>query len=164
MVETGDLGPLGKIIGVKVDVDTDEGMKHGVPVLLDLFHKYGIKASFFVPMGKDHTGRTVKRVFTRKGFLKKAGRVGVISTYGIRTLMYGLLLPGPVIGKRNSALFRRIMAEGHETGIHGLDHVYWHDRIKEMDARRTERSLTRPSPPTGILREFLPSPSRLRDG
>ncbi|MEI6152644.1 MAG: hypothetical protein WCQ90_00990, partial [Deltaproteobacteria bacterium] len=71
---------LSKVIGIKVDVDTSEGMKHGVPVLLTLFKKYNIHASFFVPMGKDHTGWTAKRVFTRKGFLKKAGRVGVVST------------------------------------------------------------------------------------
>ena len=130
-----------KVIGIKVDVDTDRGMREGVPVLLRLFRKYGIKASFFVPMGKDHTGRTAKRVFTRKGFLKKAGRVGVVDTYGIRTLMYGLLLPGPEIARRNAPLLREVVDEGHEAGIHGLDHVYWHDRIKHLTRERTEQEL-----------------------
>ncbi len=132
-----------KVIGVKVDVDTDQGMKKGVPVLLALFKKYGVRASFFVPMGKDHTGRTVKRVFTRKGFLKKAGRVGVLSTYGIKTLMYGLILPGPEIGPKNRSILERITAEGHEAGIHGLDHVYWHDHIKHLGRERTEKELDR---------------------
>ena len=130
-----------KTIGVKVDVDTDVGMKNGVPVLLDLFRKYGIHASFFVPMGKDHTGRTAKRVFTRKGFLKKAGRVGVLSTYGVKTLMYGLVLPGPEIARRNAPILRRITDEGHEAGIHGLDHVYWHDHIKALGKERTRKIL-----------------------
>ena len=130
-----------RTIGVKVDVDTDVGMKKGVPVLLDLFRKYGIHASFFVPMGKDHTGRTAKRVFTRKGFLKKAGRVGVLSTYGVKTLMYGLVLPGPEIARRNSHILRRITDEGHEAGIHGLDHVYWHDHIKVLGRERTRKIL-----------------------
>jgi len=142
--EAGE-GVLSKVIGIKVDVDTSEGMKHGVPVLLALFKKYNIQASFFVPMGKDHTGWTVKRVFTRKGFLKKAGRVGVVSTYGIRTLLYGLLLPGPEIAKKNVALLRRITEEGHELGIHGYDHVYWHDHIKHLGRERTE----------GILRKSV---------
>ena len=88
-------------------MDTHEGMKRGVPALLALFQKYDINASFFVPMGKDHTGWTAKRVFTRKGFLKKAGRVGVVSTYGVKTLMYGLLLPGPQIAKKNVGLSGR---------------------------------------------------------
>ncbi len=129
-----------KTIGIKVDVDTFRGMREGVPVLLDLFARHHIRASFFVPMGKDHTGRTVKRVF-RKGFLQKAGRVGVLDTYGFKTLMLGLLLPGPEIAAKNSALLMRTKAEGHEVGIHGLDHVYWHDRIKHLSPERTEREL-----------------------
>jgi peptidoglycan/xylan/chitin deacetylase (PgdA/CDA1 family) len=132
-------------------------MKHGVPALLSLFKKYDIRASFFVPMGKDHTGRTAKRVFTRKGFLKKAGRVGVIDTYGIKTLMYGLLLPGPEIGRRNVSLLRRIVEEGHEAGIHGLDHVYWHDYIKGLGKERTEKELGRAF---AVYREALGAPPR----
>lgn len=132
---------MDKVIGLKVDVDTFDGMRHGVPALLQLLKKYNIHASFFVPMGKDHTGRTVKRVFTKKGFLKKAGRVGVISTYGVKTLMYGLLLPGPEIAKKNSHILKAIVDNGHEAGIHGLDHVYWHDHIKNLDRGRTEEIL-----------------------
>ncbi len=132
---------LDKIIGLKVDVDTFDGMRNGVPVLMSLFKKYNIHASFFVPMGKDHTGRTVKRVFRKKGFLKKAGRVGVLGTYGLRTLMYGILLPGPEIALRNANLLKNIEEEGHEVGIHGLDHVYWHDSIKGLNKERTTRIL-----------------------
>jgi peptidoglycan/xylan/chitin deacetylase (PgdA/CDA1 family) len=130
-----------KTIGIAVHVDTYEGMKNGVPALLALFEKYGVHASFFVPMGKDHTGWTIKRVFTRKGFLKKAGRIGVVSTYGVKTLMHGLLLPGPEIAKKNQELLRRIVDEGHELGIHGYDHVYWHDHIKGFDRKRTEKEI-----------------------
>lgn len=132
-----------KIIGLKVDVDTFEGMKNGVPALLDLLRQFNIKASFFVPMGKDHTGRTVKRVFTRKGFLKKANRVGVLQTYGIRTLMHGLLLPGPEIAKKNRSTLNEIVAQGHEVGIHGHDHVDWHDHVKEWDMTKTSAVLNR---------------------
>jgi len=136
-VEPGE-DALNKTIGIKVDVDTSKGMKHGVPVLLALFKRHNIKASFFVPMGKDHTGRTVKRVFTRRGFLKKAGRVGVISTYGIKTLLYGIVLPGPEIARENKTIMQDITKEGHELGIHGYDHVYWHDHIKHISAQKTE--------------------------
>jgi undecaprenyl phosphate-alpha-L-ara4FN deformylase len=132
---------LEKTIGIKVDVDTYAGMKNGVPVLLALFKKYNINASFYVPMGKDHTGWTAKRVFTRKGFLKKAGRVGVISTYGIKTLLYGLLLPGPEIARKNIYLLHKIIEEGHELGIHGHDHVYWHDHVKYFTKERTFEEL-----------------------
>ena len=131
-----------RIIGLKVDVDTCEGMKRGVPKLAALFKKHGVRASFFVPMGKDHTGWTAKRVFTRRGFMSKAGRVGVVSTYGVKTLMYGLLLPGPNIALKNAPLLRSLAEEGHEVGIHGLDHVYWHDHIKGMSGDNTRNILT----------------------
>jgi len=130
-----------RVVGLKVDVDTHEGMKRGVPVLLSLCRQYRVQASFFVPMGKDHTGWTAKRVFTRRGFLKKASRVGVIETYGFKTLMYGLLLPGPEIARENPGLLRQIMVEGHEAGIHGYDHVYWHDHIKSLGSTRTEQEI-----------------------
>jgi len=131
-----------RIIGLKVDVDTCEGMKRGVPKLAALFKKHGVRASFFVPMGKDHTGWTAKRVFTRRGFMSKASRVGVVSTYGVKTLMYGLLLPGPNIALKNAPLLRSLAEEGHEVGIHGLDHVYWHDHIKGMSGDNTRNILT----------------------
>jgi peptidoglycan/xylan/chitin deacetylase (PgdA/CDA1 family) len=116
-------------------------MRKGVPVLLELFKKYNINASFFVPMGKDDTGWTIKRVFKRKGFLKNTGRVGVVNTYGIKTLLYGLLLPGPEIARKNINLLHKIMDEGHELGIHGYDHVYWHDHIKHLNKEKTEEVL-----------------------
>lgn len=131
-----------KTIGIKVDVDTFRGMREGVPSLIALFDRYGIKASFFVPMGKDHTGRTVKRVL-RRGFLEKAGRVGVVDTYGVRTLLYGLLLPGPEIAVKNRSLLVRIKEDGHEVGIHGLDHVFWHDNIRNLSRERTIEELDR---------------------
>lgn len=131
---------MGGTIGVKVDVDTFAGMRSGVPVLLGIFRSHGIKASFFVPMGRDNTGRTVKRVF-RKGFLKKTSRVGVVSTYGVKTLMYGLVLPGPRIAQKNAGLIVKIIKEGHELGIHGHDHVRWHDWIKRFDEQDTSREI-----------------------
>ena len=141
MSEIRNPDSLARIIGLKVDVDTCEGMKRGVPRLAALFRKHGVLASFFVPMGKDHTGWTVKRVFTKRGFLSKAGRVGVINTYGIKTLLYGLLLPGPNIALKNAKLVRALDEEGYEVGIHGLDHVYWHDHIKTLNREETRKIL-----------------------
>jgi undecaprenyl phosphate-alpha-L-ara4FN deformylase len=130
-----------RVIALKVDVDTFWGMRNGVPRLLDLFKKHGVAVSFFVPMGKDHTGWTAKRVFTTRGFLSKVNRSGPLKTYGLRTLMYGLLLPGPEIAKENAWLLKRVIEEGHELGIHGLDHVFWHDHIKDLGQAKTESIL-----------------------
>lgn len=126
------------IIGIKIDVDTHMGMQKGVPQILSILKRYSIRASFFIPTGRDNTGRTVKRIWTRKGFLKKVNRVGVLQTYGIRTLMYGILLRGPEIAKKGTGIIKAIIEGGHEVGIHGHDHVHWHDRIKYLNRERTE--------------------------
>lgn len=134
---------LEKTIGLNVHVDTFEGMKHGVPRLLDLFEKYAISVTFFVPMGKDHTGRSALRALRHPGLFLKARRGNALGAYGIKTLMRGIILPGPEIAKKNHHLLHRIVASGHELGIHGLDHVYWHDHIKSMTREKTKRTLER---------------------
>ena len=85
-------------IALKVDVDTLRGTREGTPNLGRTFDRLGIKATFLFSMGPDHTGWALKRVF-RPGFLKKVSRTSVVEHYGIKTLLYGVLLPGPDIGR-----------------------------------------------------------------
>ena len=79
----------------------------------------------------------MKRVF-RRGFVKKVMSASPAASYGIRTMLYGTLLPAPDIGTRKEAVSRMREAEaaGHECGVHAWDHVDWHDRLPNMD--RTE--------------------------
>jgi undecaprenyl phosphate-alpha-L-ara4FN deformylase len=128
-----------KKLVLKVDVDTYLGTVQGVPALLDLYKKYDVRATFLFSLGPDHTGRAIRRVF-RKGFLSKVSRTSVVSNYGYKTLMYGVLLPGPHIGKKCAHIMRRVMEEGHEVGIHCYDHVLWQDFVarKNYDWTRTQ--------------------------
>jgi undecaprenyl phosphate-alpha-L-ara4FN deformylase len=118
-------------LSIKVDVDTDRGTRIGVPNLLSLFDEYGIKATFLFSLGPDNTGRAIKRIF-RPGFLSKVSRTGVVSTYGIRTLLNGVLLPGPHVGQRNEGVMRMTRDKGHEVGIHCYDHIRWQDGLSKM--------------------------------
>lgn len=118
-------------LGIKVDVDTYQGMKEGVPNLLKIFKKMGIKATFFIAMGPDNSGKAIKRIF-RKGFLNKMLRTKAPTSYGIKTLLYGTLLTPPFIGKNFTDLFLEIKDSGHEVGIHGYDHVKWQDELDYM--------------------------------
>jgi len=61
----------------------------------------------------------------------------VLSHYGLRTLLYGILLPGPHIGKKAGHVMRRAVQEGHEVGIHCHDHVLWQDHVASKDANWT---------------------------
>jgi undecaprenyl phosphate-alpha-L-ara4FN deformylase len=123
-------------IGLKVDVDTLRGTREGVPRLAQLFKRHGVDATFYFSVGPDHTGRAMRRVF-RKGFAKKVARTSVLKHYGLKTLMYGVLLPGPDIGRKAGAEMRQVRDLGFEVGLHTYDHVRWQDTVADADAAWT---------------------------
>ena len=120
--------PKAKIIAIKIDVDTERGTRLGVPNLLKLLKNLAIPATFLFSLGPDNTGRAIRRIF-RPGFLRKVSRSNVLAIYGVRTLLNGLLWPGPLIGKRCAAMMRQTEEAGHEVGIHCYDHIRWQDKL-----------------------------------
>ena len=129
-----------KKLALKVDVDTYRGTREGVPRLAEMLSRHEAGATFLFSLGPDHTGRAIARVF-RPGFLGKVGRTSVLSHYGIRTLLYGTLLPGPDIGKSCAAILRGVRDAGFEVGIHTWDHVKWQDGVATADEAWTEQQM-----------------------
>ncbi len=127
-------------IALKVDVDTLRGTLEGTPALLELFARHDIFATVLFSLGPDHTGRAIKRAF-RPGFFAKVQRTSVVEHYGLRTLLYGTLLPGPDIGRRGAAVMRETRARGHEVGIHTWDHTLWQDNVSKKDAAWTAQQM-----------------------
>src|ERR1700730_13961845 len=123
-------------IGLKVDVDTLRGTRAGVPRLMALLKKHGLDATFYFSVGPDHTGRAMRRVF-RKGFAQKVARTSVLKHYGLKTLLYGVLLPGPDIGEKGGPEMRAVRDAGFEVGLHTFDHVRWQDTVAHADASWT---------------------------
>jgi undecaprenyl phosphate-alpha-L-ara4FN deformylase len=129
-------------LALKVDVDTYRGTRDGVPRLLALLARHRAQATFLFSLGPDHTGRAVRRVF-RPGFASKVSRTSVASHYGVTTLLYGTLLPGPDIGRRCAGEMRKAREEGFEVGIHSYDHVKWQDNVGSAGRVWTEREMQR---------------------
>jgi len=129
-------------LALKIDVDTYRGTRDGVPVLLEVLKRHGAGATFLFSLGPDHTGRAIKRVF-RPGFTKKVRRTSVVSHYGLMTLMYGTVIPGPDIGKRCADVMRSVRDAGFETGVHTWDHVRWQDGVADADERWTRQEMER---------------------
>ena len=115
-------------LALKIDVDTLRGTREGVPNLVEILRKHGVTATFLFSLGPDHTGRAIKRVF-RPGFVGKVRRTSVVKHYGMKTLLYGTLLPGPDIGRRAADVMQRVRDAGHETGVHCWDHIRWQDGV-----------------------------------
>ncbi len=138
MIENGTVPQL----ALKIDVDTYRGTREGVPPLVDLLRKHQAGATFLWSLGPDHTGRAIKRVF-RPGFLQKVSRTSVLEHYGIQTLLYGTLLPGPDIARKCAELMRSVRDAGFEVGIHTYDHVRWQDGVAGADAAWTRAEMNK---------------------
>jgi peptidoglycan/xylan/chitin deacetylase (PgdA/CDA1 family) len=131
-----------KQLALKIDVDTYRGTREGVPRLVEALKRHHAQATFFFSLGPDHTGRAIKRVF-RPGFIGKVSRTSVVEHYGIKTLLYGTLLPGPDIGRKCADLMRSVRDDGFEVGVHCYDHILWQDYVAKKGAEWTRREMLR---------------------
>ncbi|MGA9852753.1 MAG: 4-deoxy-4-formamido-L-arabinose-phosphoundecaprenol deformylase [Gammaproteobacteria bacterium] len=130
-----------KQLALKIDVDTLRGTLKGVPALVEVLRKHDVQATFLFSLGPDNTGRALRRIF-RPGFLKKVFRTNVAGNYGLKTLMYGVLVPGPDIGVKAAAAMRAVCDAGFEVGIHTWDHIRWQDFVTRRDADWTAREFS----------------------
>jgi peptidoglycan/xylan/chitin deacetylase (PgdA/CDA1 family) len=131
-----------KQLALKIDVDTYRGTREGVPCLMEVLRRHGAGATFFFSLGPDHTGRAIFRVF-RPGFLGKVSRTSVLEHYGLKTLLYGTLLPGPDIGRNCADIMRAARDGGFEVGIHCYDHIRWQDHVAGKGAEWARHEMHR---------------------
>ncbi|HKD65455.1 MAG TPA: polysaccharide deacetylase family protein [Candidatus Binataceae bacterium] len=128
-------------VALKIDVDTHEGLKTGVPAMAQALLREGVTASFFVAMGPDNSGKAIRRVITNRGFLSKMFRTRAVSMYGWRTILSGTLLKARPVAIAFPNILRDLTAQGFEVGVHGYDHVRWQDRIDELGTQGVEHEL-----------------------
>ena len=119
-------------VALKVDVDTHEGLRDGVPRLRQVLGRHGVTATFFIAMGPDNSGRAVMRIFRNPGFLTKMRRTNAVSMYGWRTILSGTLLPARQIARAFPQIIRDLARDGFEIGVHGYDHVRWQDHLDNL--------------------------------
>ena len=129
-------------VGLRIDVDTLRGTKHGVPRLLRTLDRHGVLASFFFCVGPDNMGRHLWRL-ARPRFLAKMLRSGAPSLYGWDIVLRGTLWRGPLIGERLADIIRDADRGGHEIGLHAWDHQRWQRRIGHASAAEIRADLER---------------------
>ncbi|AHF98088.1 MAG: hypothetical protein C0192_07660 [Desulfurella multipotens] len=117
-------------ICIKVDVDTFNGLKYGVTKLIKIFNEFNIKATFYVTLGPDNSGKAIINLL-KPAFLKKMLKTKAVSSYGIKTALYGTLLKPPMLAWLKDILIQ-IKLNGHEVEFHAYDHRFWQDNIEKL--------------------------------
>ncbi|MCR4318394.1 MAG: polysaccharide deacetylase family protein [Planctomycetes bacterium] len=128
---------------LKIDVDTHDGMRDGVPRLLAVLNEFGLVGTFFLSFGPDNSGKAIFNVFRQKGFLKKMMKTSAPSMYGLRTILSGTLLPARMIATKFPEIVKQIEAEGHEAEVHAYDHRLWQDHLPKMKFEKVREQLAK---------------------
>lgn len=144
-------------LALKVDVNTYRGTRDGVPRLIEILKARGAGASFLFTLGPDRSGRAITRLF-HPGVMARAWRTSLIRNYGLKTLLYGTLLPAPDIGRECAEQMRATRDAGFEVGIHGYDRVLWQHRAANADADWTRRQM---ESACGRFEEIFGEPARV---
>lgn len=127
-------------IGLRIDVDTYRGTKHGVPALCRLLKKHDIKATFYFSVGPDNMGRHLWRLL-KPTFLWKMLRTNAAGLYGPEIIFMGTMWPGPLIGKRQENTIKDTADAGHEIGLHAWDHHRMQAKTDKLSAKEIHDSL-----------------------
>ncbi len=123
---------------LKVDIDTFRGMKEGIPRILKTLDKFSVQASFFVSFGPDRSGLAFLQLMRPK-FMMKMIRTNAPAMYGLKTALYGTILPAPIIGKEFPGAIKTLASTGHEVACHAWDHRLWQDWLFLMGRKSIDR-------------------------
>lgn len=145
-----------KIIALKIDVDTYQGMRRGTLNLLNILHSFQIKATFFISFGPDNSGKAIWNIFKKKGFLDKMVRTKAAKLYGFKTLFYGTLLPAPIISANSSEIIKQVSQAGHEIGVHAWNHRLWQDHLDKLSPTKIKDELRKAFDAYGTILGYYP--------
>lgn len=122
------------MLAFRFDVDTRAGLVERTPPLLDLLDRHGLRATFFVVMGREaHLGEIVRLRFLAPKHTKST--LNVAAKGGVLRVARAALLPRAV-GHGHPGLLREVVQRGHELQPHGWSHIQWQRNLAAIDVTR----------------------------
>jgi len=113
---------------LRIDVESNKGIKEGIPKIIDLLKRYNIKASFYLTMGGE------SGIFDLLKYRKKLDGERGIKIFSKFEILRMAFFPKDFV-ENNKNILQRILNEGHELGIHGWKHRRWTRGLEEINVR-----------------------------
>lgn len=107
-------------IALRIQVGTLAGARQGVPHLLDCLQSLAAKASFFLSLGPDQSGRAFRQALGLRRHCWK-------------TPLRGTLIPAGEIGRKAAEPLMQIEALGFEAGLSAWNRVAWEKQASQAD-------------------------------
>lgn len=123
---------------MRFDVDTEACMVEGVPRLLDLADRLGVRFTFFFNMGRAVSRRRMLSGLLGRGASSRpsAAKLSPLQKLGVRGYLRTALL-NPLVGAAHPEILREAHERGHEVGLHGgSNHACWQAEGTAWDERR----------------------------
>lgn len=120
-----------KEFAIRIDLESQRGIRDGLPRILKLFKKHNVKGSFYLTMGGESN---IFEILKNRGKLKTAG-TRKIKLWTIKDKLRMVLMPTDFV-KKNKVLLKRIINEEHELGLHGWKHLEWTRNLDEVDVEK----------------------------
>ena len=117
-----------KTFALRVDLESNKGIRIGLPRILDLLKKFNFKASFYVVMNGESD------IFDIIRYRKQFGGERKIKVFSIIEKIRILFFPKDFV-KKNEKILKRIIKENHELGIHGWKHRAWLRGFNKIDIK-----------------------------
>ncbi len=127
-------------IALRIDVGTCRGTEQGVPRLMEVLKRHRASATFLFSLGPDRTGRAITRIYRERA---ARGRITPMERYGLKTLLYGTLLPAPDTGTRCRDILLQVAEAGFEVGIGAWGHMDWVQHAATADTDWTYEHMQR---------------------
>ncbi|OLS32572.1 MAG: putative 4-deoxy-4-formamido-L-arabinose-phosphoundecaprenol deformylase ArnD [Candidatus Heimdallarchaeota archaeon AB_125] len=120
---------------LRVDVDTFEGLKKGIPEIYNLIQDSDIPLTVYLSLGNYATGRNIFRKIKHK---EKLTSIPLWERNSLRSLFRGVLLPPAKIGKSAKGLLKNYESKDLvEIHPHGYNHVKWSTNFHEFSREKT---------------------------
>ena len=121
---------------LRVDVDTFEGLKKGIPKVLEISKKHEIPISVYLSLGKYETGRNLFRKIQKKERIMS--NIPPWKRNSFKSLLRGIILPAKNIGNKETKFLQRIDEDSDsEIHPHGYNHVRWSSNFPNLSKDKT---------------------------